>query len=212
MREFGDVVRLADFYCSLPAVSRSVDSVLLHSPELIQQIPDSCVTTLEMAHKLRHPLLFQEALVHVVSKWEEGFTHLELSPELTHVITVVYNRLQEKSHRVTYDILHATTNNEWVRKVFESAVKTLESDATTGTARFFRQMYNFWPQNLQSRSLRSLKALETMGELLSNNLSLARLASSPVPIQAGGPGYERRFLCASIEYRELPWDKEAVDW
>ncbi|TVY18350.1 hypothetical protein LARI1_G004431 [Lachnellula arida] len=212
MRELGDIVRLADFYCALPAVSRSVDSVLLHSPEMIEQIPDSSVTTLEMAHKLRHPLLFREALIHVVSKWEEGFTHLQLSPELTHAITIVYNRLQEKAHKVTYDILQATANNEWVRKAFESAVRTLELDATTGTARFFRLVYTSWPQNPVSRSLRSLRALETMGELLSNNLSLARLAPTPVPIQAGGPGYERKFLCASIAYHELPWDKEAVDW
>ncbi|TVY34570.1 hypothetical protein LSUB1_G008005 [Lachnellula subtilissima] len=213
MREFGDIVRLADFYCALPAVSRSVDSVLLHSPELIRQIPDSCFMALQIAHKLRHPLLFREALVHVVSDWVEGSTRLDVSPELAHVVNTVYNRLQAEAHKVTYDILRATAANETVRRAFESAVKTLESDATTGTARFFRLVYNSWPRPTSlSWCGRSLKALQTMELLLTNDLSLARLTSAPVHIQAGGSGYERKFFCASIEDHELPWDKEAVDW
>jgi hypothetical protein len=62
-----DLVRLADFYCALPKLSPSLYAVLWNSPDFVDEIPEYSSEILPCAKKLRHPILFREALCHVIN-------------------------------------------------------------------------------------------------------------------------------------------------
>lgn len=66
---FQDLVRLADFYCALPIVSNSLYAALWRSPNFVSQIGNQALPILKLSKKLRHPLLFREAMVYFVSDW-----------------------------------------------------------------------------------------------------------------------------------------------
>lgn len=68
---------LSDFYCALPIVSATLTGALFNSPifrpdPLVRNLclfAQSRQTILLWAKKLRHPLLFREAFIHVVAGW-----------------------------------------------------------------------------------------------------------------------------------------------
>ncbi|TVY41343.1 hypothetical protein LOCC1_G005648 [Lachnellula occidentalis] len=205
--ELARVVELANFYCALPAVAQSLDGVLLDSPETVEKIPQHSIATLEIAYKLRHSILFREALIHVVATWVEGSRSLDHNLELASAVTASYNRLQIQSLKVMYNILRTTRESASLAETFKRAIRSLDYDAPNGTAQFFRTIYAEWPDRFLITDAKS-----SLEDLLSNKLILAKLVPNTKPFQAGAGAYEKKFLCASIEDHELPWDREAVDW
>jgi len=212
--DLNDIVRLADFYCALPAVKASIDGVLLNSLDLIEMIPENSVEFLATAYKLHHGFLFRESLVHVVAEWKEGSTILDGHPELAQVVRSAYNRLHSQIHKATFDILRATNEDVRLFEVFQKAKKTLKADvdSTAGTALFFRNIYNSYAWSPYYCSAGVMKARQALELLLSNKLELAGLVPNSVPIQAGVGIYESKFLCVSIANHELSWDTTAAEW
>ncbi|KUJ24417.1 uncharacterized protein LY89DRAFT_548278, partial [Mollisia scopiformis] len=66
--ELVTITHLADHFSALPCLSSALYVALWHSPVLVQEIRTNCKEMLLLAKKLRHALLFREALVHVVSR------------------------------------------------------------------------------------------------------------------------------------------------
>ncbi|PVH87079.1 hypothetical protein DL98DRAFT_355713, partial [Cadophora sp. DSE1049] len=68
---FLSLTKLADFYCTLPVVSRTLDIAFHISPKFIQEIPRYRCKIFTAAVKLRNKILFKESLIWVVGPWSE---------------------------------------------------------------------------------------------------------------------------------------------
>ncbi|ESZ90508.1 hypothetical protein SBOR_9109 [Sclerotinia borealis F-4128] len=132
--EFSNTIRLADFYCALPILSASTDSILLnlipsphphlhpnphphlHSQPLIRARKKKlsnwlCTHTLPMlliAYKLHHAPLFHDALIFVVGSWPRMLKQFEntKSPEWDWVGELQYRPTLRKE--VEYGIAQLT--------------------------------------------------------------------------------------------------------
>jgi hypothetical protein len=209
-RELSDITRLAEFYCALPMVSRSLYAALPVSPDFIRELPSNSSEILVLAQKLRHPTLFRDALIHVVSRWkqkdQDSRNMLNNDQKLCKVVDIVYNRLSMQILGALHLIMAASTRNGELRKIFMERFGYLnDSLPPTGSASFYRSLYNRLPALSGCDSTSVAKA--ALKGILQNELVLGRSNS-----EAGIGLYSQRFLCASIEDSELPWDLDAEDW
>ncbi|PBP16491.1 hypothetical protein BUE80_DR012781 [Diplocarpon rosae] len=206
LRELSDMTRLADFYCCLPTFSASLYTALWHSPQLAAEIPSNCNSTLLLAQKLRHPLLFREALVHVVGQWK-GYSSrfLDGHYRLICAATLAYNRVCERLLAANQELFLAMSLGGQVRQDICAATSDLQREQLpTQNAHFYRHLYSQWvgqPEDGLQDVIRALKML------LENNLMLERGG-----VGAGQDEYKHGLLCATIDDGELPWDPEEEDW
>ncbi|KAL2063703.1 hypothetical protein VTL71DRAFT_5508 [Oculimacula yallundae] len=209
LRELSDMTRLADFYCCLPMFSSSLYSALWHSPLLIAEIPSNSNSTLILAQKLRHPLLFREALIHVVCQWKGYSRFLEGHYGLVCAVTSAYNRVCERLLAANQELFLAMNLGGQVREDICAATNDIErSELPSQNAHFYRHLYNQWEIE-QEDGMQSL--MESMRALLENNLVLERNLERNMGL-AGEDGYKHGFLCAEISDSELPWNMEEDDW
>ena len=204
-RELSDMTRLADFYRALPILSVSLYTALWQSPRLVAEIPSNCKSTLIVAQKLRHPILFREALVHVVSQWK-GYSHfLQGHYSLICVITASHNRVCERLLEVNQELFVAINLGGLKRDFICEATKRLDnSELATQNAHVYRKIYERWGKTTDPE-LQTLKEQLTL--LMENKLVLDRGRAQP-----GVDEFKFVFLCAEIYDRELPWDMEELDW
>ncbi|TVY73408.1 hypothetical protein LSUE1_G008359 [Lachnellula suecica] len=209
--ELERVVRLADFYCAVPAVSDSMDGVLFRSPMLIDMISDKCEEILKMAHKLHHPALFREALVHVVSGRPGCSSNFDDVPDLVRVITDAQVRLNLKRTQVLKETFWAARLDKSINEKVFAALREWNDPSLDWSASVCRNIQTTWPPTFfGGQDDRPSVALK---ELLANNLALTRYGSEgSVVIEAGVGTYKDKFLCTSIEDHELPWNSAAGDW
>jgi hypothetical protein len=148
--ELSIMTRLADFFCALPILSTSLYIVLWSTPWLPDEIAANCKSALIISQKLHHPLLFREALVHVVSQWRGSSVFLEDYPDLIAVVTSAYNRVCERLLLVSQALLSAIS----VGNVLESITNLnseLDSDELpTQNAHFYRRLYTTMGQERNS--------------------------------------------------------------
>jgi hypothetical protein len=70
VHELGDLTRLASLYGVLPIVSASLYRAISEDTSILgKEISAQPTLVLPMAKKLRHSLIFREALVHIVGDW-----------------------------------------------------------------------------------------------------------------------------------------------
>lgn len=99
------VVMLADYYCSCPILSATLTAELVGSPLFTPGEYSRCndlaifaASTLIMARKLQHALLFQECFIHVVGRWDigeevVGDQLIEADPVLFGLVASAHNAL-----------------------------------------------------------------------------------------------------------------------
>ncbi|EKD18166.1 uncharacterized protein L3040_007660 [Drepanopeziza brunnea f. sp. 'multigermtubi'] len=205
LRELSDMTRLADLYCCLPTFSTSLYTALWHSPSLIAEIPANCNSTLLLAQKLRHPLLFREALVHVVSQWKGYSRFLEGHYSLVCAVTSAYNRVCERLLATNQELFLAMNLGGQVRTDICAATSDIERELLpTQNAHFYRHLYDQW-EGEQEEGMESV--MESLSMLLENKLVLERGSTC-----AGEHEFKHGFLCATLEDNELPWNLEEEDW
>ena len=203
------IVRLADFYCSLPMLSASLYAALWNSPGFIVGIPATAASLLIVSQKLRHPILFRECFVHVVSRWKgpDG-TVLKDHPDLCHLITA--SQLNVSKLVIAADhtiILNCTKNhtNNMADKIFQIAGATLYgSKPPLENASFYRALYK---RSLEIGFGIKPETKAALRALLENGLALDRTGS-----EAGTGNYSNALLCAWILDSDLPWDQNESDW
>ncbi|TGO52161.1 hypothetical protein BOTNAR_0332g00010 [Botryotinia narcissicola] len=92
------VTELADYYCALPAVSKSMHGAFSISPEFCKGIFFSNkLTLLNLAFKLRSPELFRECMISLVGRWQQ-FTRDFLvggQPEMLYNPELAYSKLND---------------------------------------------------------------------------------------------------------------------
>ncbi len=205
LHELSDMTRLADFYCCLPTLSASLYTALWHSPLLITEIRQNCNSTLILAQQLRHPLLFREALVHVVSQWKGYSRFLDGHYSLICAVISAYNRVCERLLAANQELFLAMSVGGQVKKdICAATIAIAQEELPTQNAYFYRQIFKQW-EGEHGDGMQSV--MEKLRELLENRLVLDKGR-----VLAGEDEYKNGFLCAEIADSELPWNLEEEDW
>jgi hypothetical protein len=219
--ELTNLTDMADYYRMLPIVSHTLSNALLNSQEsFIKEIKTDPCAVFEAAAKLRHKVLFREALVWVVSDWrhpafkEEGGLS---NPRLRQVARCVYGEIAIMVSRSTSKILDGFLTpgcTEWLKYFGKGVIDPQEEEHWDGDdthlsdrlplslPKFFRNIVND-DASLDDVSVDPLY----LSDLLRNNLVLDQAGRV-----AGEGAEEDCFLCAKIEDEDLPWDTEEHDW
>lgn len=201
LEEFEQLVALADYYCALPAVSRTLGTSLMDSPYLVSNLETDVSQFLPLATKLHHRGLFVECVIWLCSEWDGDLSFLKITqlfedPKLKTVL--------KRSHK---DILSRIGDaHECIRKweiktanIFQvQEAKRIRSSDLCLTE-YLRQM--------ESLAGTSLKGRSVIAKVLQNSLSLnySYRSSELKPMKD-------LVLSAEVEDEDLPWDINQIDW
>ncbi|PQE04560.1 hypothetical protein CJF31_00007418 [Rutstroemia sp. NJR-2017a BVV2] len=240
-RELHDMTRLADFYCALPVLSTSLYISLWNSPKFLDDIRSLStaayhkrpirdtrvraatrpivtefphnhpVSLLKLAAKLRHPILFREMMVYVVSLWESNCSIWE--PAITEaglddVLTKSYHAVHHLQASVFFGIFRGAVIDEaWRVRLYEIASKWEPLMATHKQMEmaFFCDRLVWQLRDFESEM--KLEVNQLLTDLLKNNLVLSKGKCIP-----GHGDYFHQYLCAEVKDDEFPWDPKETDW
>lgn len=87
------LVDLGDYYCALPAVSRSLYAAFLNSNYIRFKIQDAAHKLLPLAVKLRNQILFRDCLIWTVSDWDNNLIDEIEDPKLKSIARRAYNAI-----------------------------------------------------------------------------------------------------------------------
>jgi hypothetical protein len=115
---------LADYYCALPILSRTLTRAFPLSPTFVDDIKDYAERILPIAAKLRHAVLFRECIVFLAGDWLEGPNQaIEVADhKLSKIARNASHGIAAKIVRVQYLIL-----NELCHRPKVSSTATLAS-------------------------------------------------------------------------------------
>jgi hypothetical protein len=217
--ELTNLTDMADYYRMLPIVSHTLSNALLDSQEFIKQIKTDPCAVFEAAAKLRHKVLFREALVWVVADWKSPAFKDEgaLNSRLRQIARCAYGEIAIMVSRSTskiFDAFLAVGCTEWLESFSKGVIDPQEEEywnrnelylsqrPALSLPKFFRNI-DYGDDLPDDGSTDPLY----LSELLWNNLVLG-LAGRV----AGMGDEEDCFLCAKIDDEDLPWDPEEHDW
>ena len=228
------LTELADFYCALPIVSRTLDMAFHSSQDFVNRIPDDRCKVFVLAAKLRNKLLFREALVWIVGPWTlPNYKRLE-DPKLRKIAHRAYTEITSKIADINYHLL--TTISDEVHEV-DTSLQDIEVKQAMDKAalkvvnrsdicmpRYFRELYHALKEFDEYTEWETL--FESIKDLRKCNLVLNRGSfesgkKGPVVRHTEyndekeedtdweaddpcDPGMEDYFLCAEIEDDDLP--------
>ncbi|KAL2011057.1 hypothetical protein VTN00DRAFT_3775 [Thermoascus crustaceus] len=219
------LVDIADFYRALPILSNFLDSNLLLSPGVLDEIAGKSFWAIELAERVRSPVLFREALVHVVGRWETEKGKLNASSKVNHLVQIYHGRLRDdvsKAYRylIMQTMSWSRAKNPALSQIVARQLLELNKDERLvglSEPEYFRAVYNRLSQvfngseilngNFSRRNaLAMMKTLraevdEKIGRLLQKNLILG-----------AGNSSSRYFLCTELADDDLPWDVNESEW
>jgi hypothetical protein len=156
--DLGDLVEAADYYLALPAVVSFVESNLLRSPLLLNQIPTEAPRFLVAARTLRSDILFREAFIHVVGKWGAEADRRQAFEEtmggaLTDLVVKYHGKISEKLNSVfrcsifhhqkyVYLPLSERAQNKMVREAVAGSINLEHSQSSKDDAAYCRKLHN----------------------------------------------------------------------
>ncbi|CZR55552.1 uncharacterized protein PAC_05440 [Phialocephala subalpina] len=210
---------LADYYRTLPTLSKSVDAALRRNPlELTDD--DDMVKVLDAAYQLRHADLFRDCISLLAGKIEilQGNQHggignglggfdinsfdLKYQPLLSKARASVTRRVSE----ATQNLLNTPLGSEPVGvAISKLKVHNPYVDEEITLPVYFRRLYEAY--DVQDAYWQPVR--EALHDVLSNGLLLEQ---SPF-ILAGKGEFQNRFLCADwVLDDDIPWDRTQKDW
>jgi hypothetical protein len=218
--ELTDLTDMADYYRMLPIVSHTLSNALLDSQEFIKQINTNPCVVFKAAAKLRHKVLFREALVWVVADWkfpafkEDGEL---LNPRLRQVARCVYGEIATMVSRSTSKIMDgflAAGCTEWLESFGKGVIDPQKEEHWDACDLYLSDrpalsLPKFFQNIVYNDDLPYDVSIDPLylSDLLRNNLVLDQAG------RVAGEGDEKDcFLCAKIEDEDLPWDPEEHDW
>ncbi|KAL2063616.1 hypothetical protein VTL71DRAFT_5421 [Oculimacula yallundae] len=198
---------LADYYCALPAVSKSVLQPLLENR---LNVRDNSAALISIATKLRHKILFQEAAMFLAGYWGGEYwfkpdtKHLDvLVPELREVI-ITARAAMAFSIASAFQILLTHKNRVPIVALQLSRYET-DSDAPN-VADVFRCIYQGCDPSIEEE----VEVMVMLSDLKDNRILLD--SGSVQPTQNGERDYKDYFLCFQISDDDLPWDCTQKDF
>ena len=210
-----DIARIADFYCALPVVSSALWESLWDADRFGSKIANQAIEDhmelLKVAKRLRHPILFREAFIYVVSMWHESdidwrCTQRQEDSTLVGLIEVAQARICIKIARVSCSLFSALPRNPEIHDAVLLRYDPItEEEDPMWMAGFFK---------IIAKHLVSLGYVEgadfledRLEELLTDKLALGKSFA-----EAGVGEFSERLLCADISDKALPWDRTQKDW
>jgi hypothetical protein len=219
------LVDLADFYCALPILRNFVESSLLGSPLLINEIPRESSRALVLSQRIQSILIFREAFIHVVGKWHswdyvkrKAFIDIT-GPRIHELVQIHHGKLRDQVAKAGNYILVLLTGKRIKNQELQEAMthELLSVRSSTEPALeldYYKAILNaacrVYDDALQSTStkrgcpttLRQLKGEceNTIRPLFENSTVFSR---SSVPEKRPRYNY---FLCTALLDEEIPWD------
>jgi hypothetical protein len=203
VEELKRMTRLADFYRALPIVSASLYRAIWGNSALGESIWSQPFAALQIAKKLRHPILFREALIHVVrgrEEWE-GMGNkqpFEDDDELNNIAFRAHSQFCVLKLEADHEILSQLHWNSNFPKIFKKL--SLPESPQQG-ADYYRQLLKVLKAEADKQVYDDV--IEAIDGLLINNLALVK----DIPEEA----YDH-FFCADIEDKDMPWDPTQTEW
>ncbi|TVY93029.1 hypothetical protein LAWI1_G004291, partial [Lachnellula willkommii] len=203
---------LADYYCTLPSLSKSLDGAFGRSPAFCDGIFGNEIELLETAVKLRNAVLYRECMTLLMGPWSKPKYLMIKDKKLKQLAALAH-------HSICHDVI--ISQNRLFRNIL-----CRSGEAVNLYRELEREAGGY--QTLHSTSLRLPRLCrqlinkpygELFESLLTNNLTLFPAAGKAVcgpfsdKAQPGVPGYwcEDYFFCLEIEDDELPWDVNEQD-
>jgi hypothetical protein len=182
-------------------VSNFLYAALLRDPDFVGTIPDNAANIIPLAIKLRNIALYNDCIIHLLGPWRQPrFTLLE-DKELKKLASNAYAKLALQIFKADAKVhLYFCHSADRCRELRDKAKTTsIKFRKFICQPLYYHKLYNSGPFD---RIL-----YETIAPLLKNNLLLDGGGSS-----IGDGIYDDFFLCAAIEYEDLPWDITEIDW
>lgn len=209
---------MADYYCALPLISRSLHGAFFSSPDFDKEIffsPGKIEAYLEVAVKLRSPEIFRECMICFVGNFREGFAnhtgrlvteiayHPNLAdPKLEDLAIQLHNQLCYKICATQCQLLYASQVPEQqkqklgIEKQFldKNRRRNIRERSKVSLPEYF-QAFNEAPLATPNQVHLKSAVADILKNLLPFNKSL-RAGS-----QASGDAY---FFCSEITDQDLP--------
>ena len=195
------LTQLADYYCSLPAVSQSLTQILIDKDYYIDDHPEGWIA---VAYKLRHAALFRECVVYLAGDWGSGIKstlEAELDLKIKNTVTLARTQISTKIAEVHANILFQSRDN---KRLKDAVLKITETSSEFLLPGFYRELgaYDCLGHENARNLIQSL-----ISTLVDNNLRFFGLNLYP-----GAALYTNYFLCATVSDEELPWDIHQEDY
>ncbi|KAF7917924.1 uncharacterized protein EAE98_009952 [Botrytis deweyae] len=224
------VTELADYYCALPAVSKSMHGAFSISPEFCKGIFFSNKSTLlDLALKLRSPELFRECMICLVGRWQDS-THefpiesqLEMlynpklaNPKLNELAIKLHRQICVKISAAQRKIVSCCQVNSnaleikaKVEQCYLERIKLGEGEQGVYRGQVSLPEY-FQAFGEESSGIFALAVSDILkNELIFNKSLRAGDILFPAKTHDDVQSY---FLCAEIKDEDLPWDLNKTDW
>jgi hypothetical protein len=203
------MTKLADYYCALPHLSRTIAASFCSSLVFIQQIRDHHAEILQIAAKLRHAVLFRECIVWLVSDWinAERYIGRIKDRKLQKIAQNAFNKIAVKVSRAQHAMMAEIRQSPEGGSQAVQCLKDVKD-------RVHDERFNVWIVSLPG-VLNCVKTegflpptfRDLLGELMKNRSVLVRTDCTP-----GTDTLSNRFLCAVVDDEDLPWDITEEDW
>jgi hypothetical protein len=218
--ELNALTELADNYCMLRVVSRTLDGVLAGSSAIIFTMGSDSGRTarllLPAAVKLRHQPLFSDCILLSIGRLSES-SRIDLEdPEFRELVTVVRNRIAFKVSKALENIISISLNSQddyeeegsITTKVARDLINCNHNTQVPGSSGVCLPQYIKAVSQLQYMVPHRFIFRIACVVALSNKLYL----SPSVDFHFYCNGISEDFLCDTVRDEELPWNVEEVDW
>jgi hypothetical protein len=211
--ELESLVDLADYYCMLRIISRTLDGVLDATEDVARLLRQGNMPCwlLPAAAKLRHKRLFSDCILLSIGPWHQpNISNIE-DPNLRAIAQAVRGRMSVKVANILEHII-STSTSEYGRTqaTFEAIVRDI---AECGRKNRVRTNKRDVCLPLYIKAISGLKhddRILMLGDACFEVL-VNRLYLSP-HVDFEMYSLEDRFLCEKITDEELPWDIHEADW
>jgi hypothetical protein len=201
---------LADYYCALPILSRTLDSALYISFDFVESIWCNPCEVFVAAAKLRNALLFRDCLICLTGPWSEPEYEGLLDPRLKKIARRSYAEIGVKvahaERKITEHRFQEVVNGK--RHVDKAYTSVALNNAP------FREIEGIYLPSIyrdlskSDSKERNFSFIPILRELLENKLVLGGRGNQ---LLGCGDLYDY-FLCAEIKDEDLPWDSNEIDW
>lgn len=216
LEEVEDLLRLtdiADYYCALPVVSRTIEAAVYQSREFQWKFRSRPCELMPAAYRLRNATLFRECLVFILSQWSDIDVRLE-SQQLRNIVQRSQEEISLRMEKLNEEILSnlqvlSKTDPEahramwdYIRDAATTAKTIFPPRGLLSLPTYYRKLYD-----CQLDGANEVFSSFKLQDLLSNTSIFNQQL-----VTGTDQGAEDSFYCAMISTEDLPWDLTEEDW
>lgn len=203
--ELACMTELADYYCSLPALSSALCAAIHRSRGLSEDIFRAPLELLSISKKLRSDVLFKEALILSLGPFRKPKYLMLTDVGLRAIAEKEYNAPSSKVLKAQGLLMTSSRSYTKFSQLCESQLS-------------FTATQPCWPayfRNLEANPAVFTETSMELGKAIKNDLGAlmkSQLHFNQSGAQSGKGQFKEYFLCSEIGDEVLPWDPEEVDW